>query len=139
MSRKIEDLHPKLQELATAFKDACDKQNFPVTIYFTLRTIAEQDALYAQGRITPGKIVTNAKGGQSYHNYGLAFDAAPLNADLSIDWSGGTNYQIMGKIGQSVGLEWGGTWSKFPDKPHFQYTFGLSINDLISGKRPPEE
>ena len=136
MSRLLTDLHPKLQELAQAFKDACSKQNLPVSIYFTLRTIAEQDALYAQGRTTPGKIVTNAKGGESYHNYGLAFDAAPLNSDLSINWTDNQLYQAMGEIGQSVGLEWGGSWVKFPDKPHFQFTFGLSIQDLLEGKRP---
>jgi len=139
MSRRIEDLHPKLQELANAFKDACEGQNFPVSIYFTLRTIEEQDALYAQGRTTPGKIVTNAKGGESYHNYGLAFDAAPLNSDLSINWNDPTLYAKMGIIGQSVGLEWGGRFKTIVDRPHFQFTFGLSITDLLNGKLPPNE
>ena len=138
MSRNIEDLHPKLQELANEFLKACAAKNFPVKIYFTFRSNAEQDALYAQGRTVPGKIVTNAKGGESYHNYGLAFDAAPLNEDLTIDWSGGINYEIMGRIGELVGLEWGGKWKSFVDKPHMQYTFGLSIQELQSGKKPPE-
>jgi len=135
MSRKIEDLHPKLQELANEFLKTCIAQNFPVTIYFTFRSNAEQDALYAQGRTMPGSIVTNARGGESYHNYSLAFDSAPLNDDLTIDWNTVAKYKIMGKIGQSVGLEWGGGW-KFKDMPHFQYTFGLSIEELKSGKKP---
>jgi peptidoglycan L-alanyl-D-glutamate endopeptidase CwlK len=139
MSREVSDLNPKVQELAQAFQDACQAQGLAVKIYFTFRTFEEQDALYAQGRTMPGKIVTNAKGGESYHCYRLAFDAAPLKDDLTIDWDDMKKYEKMAEIGESVGLESGLRWTKFKDAPHFQYTFGLSINDLKSGKRPPEE
>ena len=50
------------------------------------RTFALQDALYAQGRTTPGAIVTNAKGGQSPHNYGLAVDVTLLTP-RGADWN----------------------------------------------------
>lgn len=135
MSSSINDLKPYVKYLANRFLEECNKQNFPVKIYFTYRTIAEQNDLYAQGRTKPGKVVTNAKGGQSYHNYGLAFDAAPLvNGD--IDWDNEALFNKMGKIGQSVGLEWGGSWKSFKDTPHFQWSGGLSIGDLQRGKLP---
>jgi peptidoglycan LD-endopeptidase CwlK len=135
MSRNLDDLNPKVKELAETFLKSCAAQNFPVKVYFTFRTNDEQDALYAQGRTLPGSKVTNAKGGQSYHNYGLAFDAAPLNDDLTIDWKTTLKYLKMGEIGESVGLEWGGRW-KFKDQPHFQFTFGLSIQQLQQGIKP---
>jgi peptidoglycan L-alanyl-D-glutamate endopeptidase CwlK len=68
----------------------------------------------------------------------MAFDAAPLNEDLTINWSDNNLYSQMGAIGKECNLEWGGDW-KFVDKPHMQYTFGLSIEDLLAGKRPPEQ
>lgn len=110
-----------------------------------LRTIAEQNALYAQGRTKPGKIVTNAKGGQSYHNFGLAVDFAIVNSsgttvywDTNIDTNkdGQKDWYQVGKIGKEQGLEWGGDWTSFKDIPHFQYTFGLSLAQLRAGKRP---
>lgn len=135
MSSSLNDLNPYVKYLANRFLEECNKQNFPVKIYFTYRTIAEQNDLYAQGRTKPGKIVTNARGGQSYHNYRLAFDAAPVvNGD--IDWDNEALFNKMGKIGQSVGLEWGGSWTSFKDTPHFQWSGGLSISDLQRGKSP---
>jgi hypothetical protein len=71
--------------------------------------------------------------------YGMAFDAAPLNEDLTINWTDEKLYSQMGAIGKECNLEWGGDWETFPDRPHFQYTFGLSIEDLLAGKRPPEQ
>lgn len=103
-----------------------------------LRTIAEQNALYAQGRTTPGKIVTNAKGGSSYHNYGLAFDFCLIGADGKASWSStdDTNGDHLADWKQIVdtylahGWEWGGNWHTIKDTPHLQKTFGLSIAEL---------
>lgn len=111
----------------------------------TLRTKEEQDELYAQGRTKPGKIVTNAKGGDSFHNYGLAFDIALIDRG-KLNWNTGadindndiTDFFEIGEIGEKLGLEWGGRW-KFKDMPHFQLTFGLSLADLKAGKKPPED
>lgn len=106
----------------------------PIIITQTLRTTQEQDDLYALGRTKPGKIVTYARGGFSYHNYGLAFDfALLLNGKPSWDDIGG--FGKIGLLGESLGLEWGGRWKRV-DLPHFQETFGLSLYDLRSGKRP---
>lgn len=135
MSSNINDLHPYVKFLANKFLEECKKQNLNVVIYFTFRTIEQQNELYAQGRTKPGKIVTNAKGCQSYHNYGLAFDAAPLVSG-EIDWDNEALFSKMGKIGESVGLEWGGRWKSFKDTPHLQWSGGLEISDLLRGKKP---
>jgi len=77
-SRKIEDLHPKVAEMCRAFIQKCDEQGIDILITSTYRDAESQDALYAQGRTKPGKIVTNAKAGQSFHNWRVAFDFVPL-------------------------------------------------------------
>ena len=136
MSRKLSDLHPILQEKAELFMQRCKEAGIKVVIYNTLRTFAEQDKLYSQGRTQPGRRVTNAPAGYSYHNYGLAFDFAFRTGTKGVTWNG--PWDQAGKIAKSVGLEWGGYWRKFPDRPHCQYTSGLSINQLRAGKRLPE-
>lgn len=81
-----------------------------------------------------GQIVTNARGGDSYHNWGLAFDAAPFEGgQISSDQQ---KFIQMGHLGQQVGLQWGGTFKAIVDYPHFQYTFGLNTWDLLNGVRP---
>jgi peptidoglycan L-alanyl-D-glutamate endopeptidase CwlK len=81
----------------------------------------EQAALYAQGRTTPGRIVTNAKPGQSAHNYGLAIDIVPL-VNGKPDWTGDDAvWQQVGKLGMAAGLEWlGAPHSEFVEQAHFQ-------------------
>ncbi|MGL5346303.1 MAG: peptidoglycan-binding protein [Peptostreptococcaceae bacterium] len=135
MSSDLNTLHPYVKFLANKFLEKCRQENFPVAIYFTYRTIKEQDELYAKGRTTKGPKVTNARGGYSYHNYGLAFDAAPL-VNGKIDWNNESLFKKMGQIGESVGLEWGGNWKSFKDTPHFQWTGGLTVRELLAGKRP---
>ena len=89
------------------------------------RTYAEQNALYAQGRTTPGSIVTNARGGYSFHNFGVAFDVGLFRGRSYIE--GGSGYIGVGHLGESIGLEWGGRWRTFQDIPHFQYP-GLTLD-----------
>jgi len=117
-------VHPVLQERVTAFFAALEKQGYTPRIVQGLRTIEEQNALYAQGRTKPGKIVTNAKGGQSWHNRGVAIDIAFIKSDTSIDFE---VPEHLAKLGEEAGLEWGGRWSSFQDKPHFQLP-GLPSN-----------
>ncbi len=110
---------------------------------YTLRTNQEQNDLYAIGRTKPGKKVTNAKGGQSYHNYGMAVDIVLIIDGKTASWDtkgdfdndGKSDWQEVVAIFKRYGWEWGGDW-KFTDYPHFQKTFGLSIADLQNGKRP---
>jgi len=108
----------------------------------TLRTIKEQDELYQIGRIKPGKIVTNAKGGQSYHNHGLAFDLVLIidgkdaSWDTLKDFDGDkvSDWMECVNIVKKYGWEWGGDW-RFKDQPHCQKTFGKSITQLLVGEK----
>ena len=101
--------------------------------------IKEQNELYQIGRTKAGKIVTNAKGGQSYHNYGMAFDLVLIidgkqaSWDTLKDFDGDkvSDWLECVEIAKSYGWEWGGDWAKFKDQPHFQKTFGKSIAELL--------
>ena len=106
----------------------------------TYRSIQEQNDLYDIGRTIKGNKVTNAKGGSSFHNYGLAFDIAILldndkNGTFeSISYAQDANFMKVVNFFKSKGYEWGGDFKTFKDKPHFQKTFGNSISDLKSKK-----
>lgn len=143
---RIELLHPKIRnKVKAAYLECCEALTGKAILRFayTLRTFKEQDELYAIGRSKPGKIVTNAKGGQSYHNYGLAWDIVLLldkdgdgkfefpswETNVDFDSDGKADWQEVVQIFKRIGAEWGGDW-KFTDKPHFQITMGYSIADL---------
>lgn len=131
-SRKIEDLHPKVQLLCLDFISACKTQGIEVLITSTFRDFASQRALYAQGRTVAGKVVTNANAGQSFHNFRVAFDFVPLIAGKPV-WNDKYLFARCGKIAENLGLEWGGSWKRFKDLPHCQYTGGLTIEDFNKG------
>lgn len=97
------------------------------------RSFAEQDELYAQGRTKPGNIVTNAKGGESLHNYGVAFDIVDRKKGYNLS---DNQWKALGIFWKRLGGEWGGDWTGigFSDKPHFQYTMGYSLKDFQLGK-----
>lgn len=129
-SRKLSDLSPEVAEKAQQFLDQCKDQGIDVLIYCTLRDFKEQNDLYAQGRTKPGKIVTNARGGDSWHNWGRAFDCVPLVGGKPA-WDSQELYRKIGAIGESVGLEWAGRWTgKLKETAHFQYTGGLTLNQI---------
>jgi hypothetical protein len=96
------------------------------------RSIEDQDKLYAQGRTTPGPVVTWAKGGQSYHNYGLALDVV-IMTNGQPDWSKPITPAIAA-YGKQQGFQWGGDFPTQPvnkqDLPHFEMTFGQSWQSL---------
>jgi hypothetical protein len=95
-----------------------------------LRTFKEQDDLYAKGRTKPGDVVTNAKGGSSNHNYGLAVDLVPLDSKGQPNWKAKEEvWDAMGKVGKEHGLEWGGDWKKLVDRPHFQLPVGMGVKE----------
>lgn len=142
---RLSRLHPVVLAAATALIERCYKRNIPILITQGLRTIAEQDALYAQGRTKPGAVVTNARGGYSYHNYGLAVDFALLLPNgSSVSWDmfrdGNNNliadWQEVVQEAKALGFEWGGEWASFKDYPHFQMTFGLTLTQLRAGTKP---
>ena len=130
---KLELLKPKVRELAEKLISECKNLGHQITVTQTLRTIEEQDALYAQGRTKPGNIVTKAKGGYSLHNFGVAFDICPV-VNGKAEWNNNALFKKIGEIGMKLGLEWGGTWDSFPDLPHFQYLTGYSIVDFRANK-----
>lgn len=127
---RITDLHPAMREKVTQFINFLDKKHgIKYRITSTGRSIEEQNELYAQGRTTPGKIVTNAKGGQSYHNYKLAIDGVEIKDGKAL-WTN-PNWDLIGSVGESFGFEWGGRWSK-PDRPHHQLTGGFHHTELLA-------
>jgi peptidoglycan L-alanyl-D-glutamate endopeptidase CwlK len=145
---RIELLHPSVREEAKEiYKKITEALTGRASCRFTqtLRTFKEQDDLFAKGRTklfsATGKRVgkvTNAKGGQSYHNYGLAIDfCLVIDGKLaSWDWQKDfdndktADWMEVVNIFKSYGWEWGGEW-KFIDRPHFQKTFGLSTKELL--------
>lgn len=133
-SRKLEDLLPVVRAKVEKFIALCKGAEIELLITSTYRDNESQDELYAQGRTQPGRIVTNAKGGQSYHNYRCAVDVVPmLNGKPCWD-AKNPIWQRVGAYGKAAGLEWAGEWKRFKEYPHFQYTGGLSIKDLQAGK-----
>ena len=132
MSSSLELLRPKVRKLEQELVAACAQKGISFVVTQTLRTFAEQEALYAQGRTVPGPIVTNARGGYSLHNYGVAFDICPTIGG-KLQWNNIALFDAIGALGESIGLEWGGAWTKFPDKPHFQLIFEYSIEEFRQG------
>lgn len=119
---KLSHVHP---ELAARVRKLIESLGRDVRVVQGLRTYAEQDKLYAQGRTKPGGKVTNARGGFSNHNFGLAVDLCPFNNGKP-DWNDDAGFNAIGHAARVVGLEWGGDWKKLVDKPHCQLP-GLSI------------
>ena len=131
-NKRILTLDRRLQNPARAFINTVEEElGLRLRVVQALRTIAEQNALYNQGRTTPGNIVTKAKGGTSYHNYALAMDVVLVENREAV-WTILPNEVV--KIGEGFGFEWGGNWKGFKDYPHFQMTFGKSIRELKSEK-----
>ena len=136
-SRSLRDLHPKVSILAQKMIAECHKNGIDLLVTSTFRDAEAQNALYAQGRTRAGAIVTNAKAGQSFHNYRVAFDVVPIVNGKPVwgtDGEDGKLWQSVGRIGKSVGLEWAGDWERFKEYPHFQYTQGLTLADFAKSK-----
>lgn len=129
--KNIERLHPKVRDKAREFINRVEKElGIKLRVTSTLRTYAEQDKLYSQGRTTPGGIVTKAKGGQSNHNFGTALDVVPI-VNGKADWkTTADTWNKIAVVGKSVGFDWGGDWKSFTDKPHFEMNFGNSLAQL---------
>lgn len=141
-------LHPKIRDEVKRLIEQAEAgfpPNIAVRVVQGLRTIEEQNKLYAQGRTLPGKIVTNAKGGSSYHNYGVAIDFAILvdkdgngnydelswDTKADHDKDGTADWMEVVRVFEEAGWEWGGRWSSLKDYPHLQKTFGYSWRDLL--------
>ena len=116
--RMIATLLPHVRPYARALYFKARDNGIAINIISGTRTHAEQDALYAQGRTTGGEIVTNARGGYSNHNFGIAFDIGVFSGNRYLPES--PLYKAVGALGMELGLEWGGNWTSIVDQPHFQ-------------------
>lgn len=132
-SRNLNDLVPLVKAKAEAFIAACAAKGIDVLITSTYRDAESQAAIYAQGRTTPGPKVTNAKPGQSWHNWRVAFDFVPIVGGKA-QWNDSALFKRCGEIAEGVGLEWAGRWKSFPEMAHCQYTGGLTLADFQAGK-----
>ena len=154
--QRIETAHPLVRfELSCIYAwitSVVNSKYCQVRFTWVLRTDEEQDAFYAQGRTTPGIIVTNAQAGESYHNYGLAvdicllidkdkngtFEEASWNTLYDGNGNGVADWLEVVKIFNTFGWQWGifKKNGKRYDLPHFQKTFGLKTWQL---KRLPKD
>lgn len=140
--KRLQMLHPKLRDEAIALFGEAEcalKGRAKPRITFALRSFKEQQALYDQGRTKPGPIVTNAKPGASFHNYGLAIDFALIIDGVKAVWDNKTDYDAdlipdwmeVVKVYKEHGWEWGGDWKTISDMPHLQKTFGYRWQTLL--------
>lgn len=134
-SRKLEDLLPQVRTRVEAFLKAAEEAGIDLLVTSTYRDNASQDALYAQGRTAPGRIVTNAKAGQSFHNHRCAVDVVPVRNGKPVWDTKDPVWQTVGRLGKAAGLEWAGDWKRFKEFPHFQYTGGLTLAQLQQGAK----
>jgi peptidoglycan L-alanyl-D-glutamate endopeptidase CwlK len=137
----IATLLPEVQPSARALVTKAGADGITIKVISGLRTYDEQNDLYAQGRTKPGKIVTNARGGRSNHNFGIAFDIGVFEGGQYLDES--PKYKGVGVLGMDLGLEWGGNWKTIQDEPHFQlrpkWAGDLSEGDMLAKLRLRKE
>lgn len=120
---RLVNLHPQVEAAARRLLAGAELQGIQLRITSGFRSYSEQAQIYAKGRTAPGKIVTHARPGQSYHNFGLAFDVVPM-INGQPDWNS-PHWQKIGEMGKAQGLTWGGDW-KWKDWGHFQLDTGRS-------------
>lgn len=130
ISRDKSLLYPPFALLVTELERRLLDAGYPFRLFMGLRDWGTQQELYDQGRVDKSKpIVTNAKPGFSWHNYSLACDFVPF-IEGAWTWES-DQWESLGEIAESLGLEWGGRWKRFPDYPHVQKTYGLTINEAF--------
>lgn len=123
--QRLMQVAPGLATIIRQLAASLAAESIYVRVVQGLRTVEEQNALYAQGRTTPGRIVTNVRGGYSYHNFGLAVDLVPSefapDQPYNPDWNPQhPSWKTMETAGVAFGLDVGAEWRTFPDAPHFQ-------------------
>ena len=129
----LESVHPILAQRAVELVNRVAQRGTPIisVVFSGFRSFEEQQVLFDKGRKTPGPIVTNARPGESYHNYGLAVDIH-TRVGSTINFNDVAEANIRGPVGTELGLMWGGNFAgNFKDRPHFQLSAGLFIRDLL--------
>jgi peptidoglycan L-alanyl-D-glutamate endopeptidase CwlK len=142
--KRIAELHPVIRQAATDLLIRAEQVGIKLRVTDGCRSFEEQARLYAIGREDISffgfldifnqedkpKIVTNAKPGQSYHNYCLAFDVVPMENGTP-NWES-ERWSEIGSLGKSLGLTWGGDFNSIDDKPHFEMSRGYSTSQLLA-------
>lgn len=146
---RAQQLHPSIRQEVIDTITKVENENFPATVMIRIvegyRTIEEQNQLYAKGRTAPGPRVTNAKGGSSFHNYGLAIDFALMydkdnngtyetlswDALKDFDRDGQSDWQEVVSAFKAIGYRWGGDFKSIVDEPHLEKTFGHTWQELF--------
>jgi len=137
MDDKINSLHPKIREevrlLVYQVNNFVLKSDVKMLVTQGLRTFAEQTVIYNQK-----PKVTNAKAGQSFHNYGLAFDFCLVQNGKTIwdtkkdfDNDKVADWMEVVAIFKNAGYKWGGNFTSIYDAPHFEKTFGYTWKQLL--------
>ncbi len=134
--KNLASINKKALEVFEPFLQAAEKEltthDVTVEVISGLRSMKEQADLYALGRSRPGKIVTKAPPGSSWHNFGLAIDLGLFKNGKYLDASNprlaDSLYAILGNLAKEHKVEWAGNWKSFPENPHFQVTFGLTLS-----------
>lgn len=133
-------IHPVLWAKAQQLVEACAARGYHYYAISGYRSVEEQNALFAQGRSTKGAIVTNARGGQSAHNFGLAIDfckdADKTRGGLQPDWNA-HEYEVLAEEAKKLGLEPGLYW-QFKDAPHVQLPLSSKSIKLFNVAPAPD-
>ena len=129
MSRSLDHLHPAFRPLVDNWLAKCEAAGLDILVTCTYRSADEQQRLYEQGRTMPGKVVTNAKPGQSAHNFSLpgnkpaslALDFVPLVNGKPVWDNKHPHWARAGELAVASGMEWAGHWKRFRELPHVQH------------------
>jgi peptidoglycan LD-endopeptidase CwlK len=159
--KNIKTLLPEVQILARSLIHAADKIGITIKVISGTRTYEQQNALYLQGRKPLAVVnaarkragmdpidaqenkrrVTNAKGGQSNHNFGIAFDIGVFDGKNYLGES--PLYKAVAVLGKQLGLTWGGDWNSIKDEPHYElrpaWSKDLSEDDMLAELRSRKE
>jgi peptidoglycan L-alanyl-D-glutamate endopeptidase CwlK len=131
---KLSLVHPILADRVRQLFSKLKEQGYDFLVTQGLRTWAAQNALYAQGRTTAGPIITNAPGGHSQHNFGLAVDVVPRDSS-GLDWNvQHPAWKAMLVLAPAFKLAEGAQWRSFPDNPHLYPSELPSTCDVLREK-----
>lgn len=132
---RLNGVHPSLVLIVMRVLDTMATYGFPMFVTHGVRTVEKQQALYAQGRTTPGKVVTNADGvtSLSYHQlwsdgWGHAVDCAFLDDPdtLKIEtYDDAQPWEVYGVLAEHLGARWGGRFKSLQDRPHLELPPGV--------------
>ena len=142
MVTKLHGVHPRLVQAYHQLSAALAELGHPIIVTDGLRTADQQAQLYAQGRTLPGRIVTHADGilRRSNHQakadgFGHAIDCAFL-VENRPSWAERHPWQLYGEAAKALGLVWGGSWPRFPDRPHIELPESLLDGPSVGADVP---